>query len=340
MLSSLKKIIICVLLAAGVLFIIELGCRFLEPGPIRFADEWPYTSDQELGPLHQPGFEGSWDGSHFEINSLGFRGPEPKDPSTPKLYRVLCLGSSWTYGAGVDIEDTWARLLELQLAARMPEREVEVLNFGVRGWGSEQYLEAWRRYGVDLVPDLVILEWSLADLPGMSELLSPLPPDSPPSSAGLFEQLKRTAVARHFGAEWRHRGRKERWEELIAAVSVDLEPWRTEGRAALRAELEELCLELRAKGARPVLLCAPFEFQVRKESADRSPESALGMISSGLDLPYFPARPTLRQYLSERASLKPSVFLRGDLYHLNATGHELVSEDLYLALERSGLLPD
>ncbi|MCH2106942.1 MAG: SGNH/GDSL hydrolase family protein, partial [Planctomycetes bacterium] len=111
------------------------------------------------------------------------------------------------------------------------------------------------------------------------------------------------------------------------------------GRSALKGELDELVRELRAKGARPVLVCAPFEFQVRKESADRSPEGALGMICSGLDLPYYPARPTLRHYLSERSSLKPAVFLRGDTFHLNAKGHELVAEDLFLSLERAGLLP-
>ena len=54
---------------------------------------------------------------------------------------------------------------------------------------------------------------------------------------------------------------------------------------------------------------------------------------------YFPARPALRQHLSERSSLKPSVFLRGDTFHLNAKGHELVAEDLFLTLERAGLLP-
>ncbi len=63
------------------------------------------------------------------------------------------------------------------------------------------------------------------------------------------------------------------------------------------------------------------------------------MICSGLDVTYYSVRPTLRHYLSERSSVKPSVFLRGDPCHLNAKGHELISEDLFFALEMSGLLP-
>ncbi len=339
MFSSMKKLVVCAVLAVGVLFVIELGCRFLEPGPIRFVDEWPYIPDETLGQLHQPGFEGSWRGSHFGINSLGHRGPEPMDASTPGVYRVLCLGSALTYGAGVDDEDSWPRLLEEQLAARMPEREVEVLNLGVSGWTSEHYIEAWRRFGVDLVPDLVILEWSLHDLPGMRELLVEEFTSELEPSDGLFAQLGRSAVARHFRAEWRHRGREERWEELRTEVSVALEDWRREGGSSLREGIAELTGEIRAKDASPVLLCFPYEFQVRVEDADRSPEGSLGMICAGLDIPYYAVRQTLGQYLAERSSLRPAVFLRGDPCRLNATGHELISEELFLTLESSGLLP-
>jgi len=339
MFSSLKKLIVCTTLAVGVLFVIELGCRFLEPGPIRFVDEFPYTPDQTLGQLHQPGFEGAWRGSHFGINSLGLRGPEPRDPSTPGVYRVLCLGSSLTYGAGVADEDSWPRLLEEHLAVRMPEREVEVLNLGVRGWNSEHYLEAWRRFGVDLVPDLVILEYSLHDLLGVRELLMEVPFPEPTPSDGLFSKLSRAAVVRHFRAEWRHRGHEARMEELNSKVNVALEDWRPEGGSSLREGIAELVEEIRATNAHPALLCFPSEFQVRIAEADRSPQGSLGMICAGLDVPYYAVGPTFRQYLAERSSLRPAVFLRGDLFHLNRKGHELISLELFISLEHSGVLP-
>ena len=221
----------------------------------------------------------------------------------------------------------------------MPEREVEVLNLGVRGWNSDHYLEAWRRFGVALVPDLVILEWSLHDLPGMRELLVGVPFPEPTPSEGLFSKLSRAAVVRHFRAESRHRGRKVRWEKLRSDVNAALEDWRPEGASSLRESIAELVGEIRATDSRPVLLCFPYEFQVRIEEADRSPEGSLGMICSGIDVPYYAIGPTLRQHLTERSSIRPAVFLRGDLCHPNRTGHELISEELFFVLESSGLLP-
>jgi len=63
------------------------------------------------------------------------------------------------------------------------------------------------------------------------------------------------------------------------------------------------------------------------------------MICDGLDVLYYSVRPTLQQYLAKNSSIRPAVFLRGDPCHPNAKGHELISGDLLLTLESSGLLP-
>jgi hypothetical protein len=128
-------------------------------------------------------------------------------------------------------------------------------------------------------------------------------------------------------------------EELHSRVNVALEDWRPEGGSSLREGIAELVEEIRATNAHPALLCFPYEFQVQIAEADRSPEGSLGMICSGLDVPYCAVGPTLRQYLAERSSLRPAVFLRGDLCHPNRKGHELISEELFIVLERSSLLP-
>ena len=46
-----------------------------EPGPFTFTDENPYLADEVLRHKHRPGFRGHWEGTWFEINSLGMRGP-------------------------------------------------------------------------------------------------------------------------------------------------------------------------------------------------------------------------------------------------------------------------
>jgi len=339
MLSTLKKAAFCVVLAVVVFLVIDVGFRLLEPGPVRMVDEFPYIPDETLGQLHKPGFEGSWRGSHFETNAAGLRGPELRDRSTPALFRVLCIGDSLTYGSGVADEDSWPRLLEARLAERLLEREVEVLNLGVRGWSGPQYLEAWRRHGVDLVPDLVILGWSIDDLPGASEILHDIPFPEPAPSQGFTARFGRTAVARHFRAEWNHRDREERWLETRRELKTALESWRLEGGGSLRQEVATLIEKIRVTGAKPVLLAFPYEFQVRSVDADRSPEGSLGMICAGLDVPFLPIGPTFREHLVEKASFQPTLYLRGDLCHPNEKGHELIAEDLFLTLERASLIP-
>lgn len=339
MFSTLTKLSVCLILVVLVLFIIELGCRFLEPGPIRLKDASPYIPDASLGQLHQSNFNGSWRGTHYQTNARGYRGPAHIDDSTPGLFRVLCVGDSLTYGAGVTDADSWPRLLEEHLAARLPEHEVQVINFGVAGWNSQHFLEAWRRYGVDLVPDLVILGWSLNDLPGAAPLLEDAPFPEPTPSPALLAHIPRTALARHFRAEWRHRGREERWAELQVSLDAALEPWRHGGAADLRTQVATLVTEIRASGAEPVILCHPYEFQVRSADADRSPERSLQMICKGLNTPYLPVARAFRSYLAKSPKLHPALYLRGDLCHLNAEGHELIAEQLFLTLERAALIP-
>ncbi len=88
------------------------------------------------------------------VNALGHRGPERSPRKPAGVFRVLCLGGSNVYGAGLQDEQTWPAQLQARLDRRAPGR-YEVWNLGVSGYNSLQMSavgqQALRRYDPDLV---------------------------------------------------------------------------------------------------------------------------------------------------------------------------------------------
>jgi hypothetical protein len=76
----------------------------------------------------------------YRINDAGIRSDREFSIQPNSLLRIAAFGDSFTYGAGVNNEDTW----EEQLSRSRPG--IEVLNFGVGAYGLDQ---AYLRYGVD-----------------------------------------------------------------------------------------------------------------------------------------------------------------------------------------------
>lgn len=71
---------------------------------------------------------------------------------TPARRRVAAVGDSFTFGLEAPFEHTWTRQLEVQLG-----EGVQVLNFGVDGYGVDQSFLRYRRDVVPWKPDVVIL---------------------------------------------------------------------------------------------------------------------------------------------------------------------------------------
>jgi lysophospholipase L1-like esterase len=91
---------------------------------------------------------------HVSINSLGFRGPEP-DLSDTKALRILLLGDSFTFGYGVEYEQTFGAILQSNLLAGGVT--AMVFNAGVTGWGSAQeFLFAADNFD-KLKPDIIVV---------------------------------------------------------------------------------------------------------------------------------------------------------------------------------------
>ena len=114
-----------------------------------------------------PHFESDRAGSMLDFrgkaNSLGFRDREHAVEKPEGIFRMLVIGDSVTQGLGVkDDEAVFTSVLERELNER-PDGRVEVLNFGVSGYNTQQEVETLRHKGVDYEPDLVILAYCSND---------------------------------------------------------------------------------------------------------------------------------------------------------------------------------
>lgn len=87
------------------------------------------------------------------INSLGLRERELK-PS-PGVFRIAAIGDSYTYGWGVEAEQSWLRLLEKNLRDR--GYSVETVNLGKPGSGPPAYAEIAEKALPVVQPDLVLV---------------------------------------------------------------------------------------------------------------------------------------------------------------------------------------
>src|SRR5574341_1148681 len=96
-------------------------------------------------------------GSIGVTNSQGFRDRERGVERTGAGPRVIALGDSMTWGAGVSYDDAFVTLLELGL--QLADPGAEVLNLGVPAWGPHEEFHLLQAYGVRFLPDLVMLNF-------------------------------------------------------------------------------------------------------------------------------------------------------------------------------------
>lgn len=89
------------------------------------------------------------------INSLGLRDREINIDKEDK-YRILCFGDSWTFGYGVNVENSWPKKLEQYLLTSGFEN-IEVINCGRPGLYTTKYKNYIEKYIPILKPDLVLV---------------------------------------------------------------------------------------------------------------------------------------------------------------------------------------
>lgn len=94
-------------------------------------------------------------------NTQGFRDRERVMERTSPAPRMLALGDSFTWGAGVSYDEAFVTLIERRLQTDAPE--AEVINVGVPAWGPHEELHLLKTYGIRFHPDLVMVNFFIGN---------------------------------------------------------------------------------------------------------------------------------------------------------------------------------
>ena len=99
----------------------------------------------------------------ISLNSSGFRDVEFPATKSSSVFRIVCVGDSWTFGANVGQESTYPEELQTLLRREYPQARFEVFNLGVLGYSSYQGLGLLRAQIAELAPDFVVIAFAMND---------------------------------------------------------------------------------------------------------------------------------------------------------------------------------
>lgn len=141
---------------------VEIGIRILDPLGISYYEmSGEYTrdklADDDLIFKHKPSWEKRYGDVLVTYNERGLR-DRPILPKAEGEYRILALGDSVTFGSGVPQHEIFTSRLEQILPGRL-QRPVRVINSGVGGYNTVQEVTYFKRDGMTLQPDLVLLTY-------------------------------------------------------------------------------------------------------------------------------------------------------------------------------------
>jgi hypothetical protein len=158
-LRGLLFVLVQVLVIGGVFFgVAELAARWIWGFKPLTPAYFIFEHDPRRGWRHTPGAEDTFVKLGFQqpikINSRGLREREIPYEKTPGVTRVLAIGDSNVAGFEVPAEKVWVRVTESILRER--GYNVEFINAGHRGYGTDQSLLFLMDEGLKYQPDLVL----------------------------------------------------------------------------------------------------------------------------------------------------------------------------------------
>ena len=109
-------------------------------------------------------YEGVMWGIPFSTNARGFRDEPPLDPIPPEgEFRILSLGDSIGFGLGVPAEDRYGEVLQRELNRSPGASRFRVLNASGQGYSPSSYAAYLYHEGLELNPDLVLIQVELCN---------------------------------------------------------------------------------------------------------------------------------------------------------------------------------
>ena len=151
------------------LILVEIILRLFLPQNLNYT-----MFDENLMYKHIPNLEFRYSRQEFDnivkFNSKGLRDYEHDYNKGKNAFRILILGDSFPEALQVNLNETFAKVLEQKL--NRGYKRYEVIDAGIGGYGTENELLFFETEGIKYNPDFVILAFALNDVD--DNLLSPL----------------------------------------------------------------------------------------------------------------------------------------------------------------------
>lgn len=106
-----------------------------------------------------------WISENVSLNKFGYRDREYNLKKNDSVFRIYCLGDSYTYGWYINnVEDSWPKQLEKQLKEKYPDQKIEVINAAKPGFNLGMEINRFKAEGILFNPDLVLIGINSQDL--------------------------------------------------------------------------------------------------------------------------------------------------------------------------------
>lgn len=201
--------------------IMEVAARILDPIIAKPEMIQLYQKSPALGWELIPGSSGIgvFDES-YDISSAGFRDFEYPPRKREGMYRIMVMGDSFTFGQGVEANDTYPKQLERIL--NVANLSYEVINCGVVGHDMWQHYAMLTHKVLSYRPDLIVLQLY------QNDLIQSVPPDNPqyqgrnPFAEAYESEALRWSyfwnTVRHINSRFEHKNRYRRGYTYLKSI--------------------------------------------------------------------------------------------------------------------------
>jgi lysophospholipase L1-like esterase len=292
-----------------------------------------------------------WDYTVLSTNAQHLRSEDPAKPLKPKqpgTIRIVCLGDSVTFGYRVppvwpdkptDYDPNWLpypMLLEKELRAANPGRDIEVITMAVPGYTSHQGL-AWLRRDIDsLKPDLLTVSFgwndaSLSDVPDREAIKTSW------SAVGLRGLIDYSQAFAHATRWLRAREKTKLQAEDSSKPPVSQRPVARVSQQEYLENMTAIEQLVRERGASVIVIAAPYRDLVATAPEGESIPRYRIALRTTMEQQRVPFLEVLE--LTEKAYPANEGWF-GERIHPNHMGHRLLASELLKLIESKRMLGD
>lgn len=245
-------------------------------------------------------------------------------------FRIVVVGDSFTFAGKVHYDDNFAKRLERMLELNQTHRPVEVLNWGVPGYSTEQEVPLVRKAIEDYKADLVVLEVTLND-PEVEPYHS--------SHAGIYTWEKRLQrwplftkwhSLQFFAQRILNTVRNSEYVSYHQSLFEKANTWKGFNNALEKMERVSKDTSVPVVAMVFPMLSHPFDERYPFQAAHAKIDAKLGELS----MPALDLLPSFNGIPPERLQAKP-----GEDAHPNEIAHRIAADALYMFLKTHNLLP-